>query len=230
MSEEATFWDNYDLERDGIRIQAVIQPAINLALVHNDVPVVRSVRVTNTSDSRLQDVTLTLALNGRGVPLAEVWTSTLSEPLAPGEHRLWDRFDSFVPAHDHLAGLNESHPATATVTVSRAWGPAVTLAGPVRVLAHNEWLSAPVFFESLAAFVQPNTHAVASVLDTAAELLRDNTHDASLGGYQAGPERASRIAMAVYEALRSRDIRYVNPPASFENTGQKGSPAVAVGR
>jgi hypothetical protein len=221
MSDETPFWDDCELESDGIRIEAVIQPAVSLALVHNDVPVVRSVRVTNTSESRLQDLTLTLALNGRGTSLAEAWEATVPEPLAPGDQRLWDRFEGFVPHHDHLAGLNESHAATVTVTASHAWGPTVNLARPVRMLAHNEWLNAPLFFESLAAFVQPNTRAVASVLDAAADLLRKHTGDGSLGGYQNGPERASRIAAAVYEALRSRNIRYVDPPASFENTGQK---------
>lgn len=32
------------------------------------------------------------------------------------------------------------------------------------------------------------------------------------------------IAGAIYDAMRDRQIRYINPPASFEGTGQKIRP------
>ncbi|WP_414641202.1 DUF4011 domain-containing protein [Baekduia sp.] len=221
MSEDKPFWTPYELQRDGVGLEAAIQPAVNLALAHNDVPLVRSVRVTNASTMPLEDVTLRLTLDGRGASLAPEWTAKLAEPIPPGEHRLWDALEAFAPSYEHLANLDESHRATAGVTVTHAWGPDVALSAPVQVLAHNEWFSAPLFYESLAAFVQPNTRAVATILDAAAELLRVHTGDASMGGYQQGPERASKIAAAVYEALRSQGIRYVDPPASFEDSGQK---------
>jgi len=221
MSAGTPFWNLYALERHGVRLEADVQPAVNLALAHNGVPLVRSARVTNLASRPLEDVRLTLALDGRGKPLAEPWTMLLTEPIAPGDHRIWDGLGDFAPAYDHLAGLDESHPATVTVAVAHAWADEVVLTAPLRVLAHNEWLSTPSFYESLTAFVQPNTRAVASVLGAASELLREHTGDASLGGYQKGPERAARIAAAVYEALRARGIRYVDPPASFEESGQK---------
>ncbi|MGW0178965.1 hypothetical protein [Nocardia sp. NPDC003345] len=133
----------------------------------------------------------------------------------------WDDFSAFAPPTPYLSELNESHPATLSVTVSRLWGPDVHLTVPIKVLAHNEWFNAPIFYDSLAAFVQPNTNAVHSVLDDAAELLRSQTGNPSLSGYQEGPERAALIAAAIYEVLRTRQIRYINPPASFEDTGQK---------
>src|SRR5699024_1390231 len=92
---------------------------------------------------------------------------------------------------------------------------------PFRILAENEWFNAPAFFESLTAFVQPNTPEVRRVLTEASRLLRERTGDSSLQGYQSGPTRAATIALAIYEALRAEDIRYINPPASFENTGQR---------
>ena len=160
-------------------------------------------------------------MDGQGSALTEPWTAMLAEPLAPGAHQRWDAFAAFAPAYEHLASLSESHRATVTVTVSRSWGQDIRLPVAVQVLAYNEWLNSPLFFESLAAFVQPNTSAVASVLDRASALLREHTDDAGLAGYQQGRERASQIAAAVYEALRAHDIRYVIPPASFEDTGQK---------
>lgn len=42
-----------------------------------------------------------------------------------------------------------------------------------------------------------------------------------LGGYQKGPERAAQIAAGIYEALRHQKVRIIDPPASFEDAGQK---------
>jgi hypothetical protein len=221
MSEQESFSNQHTLDSDGVRVEATVQRAVNLALVHNNVPLVQAVRITNYSEKPLEDLQVTVTIDGKGSPLADPWTVSLSDAVAPGAHQRWDGFAGFAPSYDHLASLNESHPATVTVTVSRRWASDVSLRVAVQVLARNEWLNSPVFFESLAAFVQPNTRAVTSVLDGASQLLRDHTGDASIAGYQQGPERASRIAAAVYEALRQRDIRYVVPPASFEDAGQK---------
>jgi hypothetical protein len=221
MTARTPFWEQRELERDGVLIEAAVQPAVSLALAHNEVPVVRSIQITNTSATQLADITVEIALDGRGRELAPRWRAALTEPLAPGAHQLLDRFDGFTPHHAELAGLDESHTATVSITVSHAWGPPICLSAGTRLLAHNEWFNAPLYYESLAAFVQPNTRSVASALGAAAELLRDHSGDASLQGYQAGPERASLIAAAVYETLRQRQIRYVDPPASFEDSGQK---------
>src|SRR5699024_6274521 len=101
------------------------------------------------------------------------------------------------------------------------WGAQLEIPIPIDVLAHNEWFNAPQFYDSLASFVQPNTGAVVHVLDKASDLLRLETGDAGLSGYQQCPERAALIAAAVYSALQQHHIRYIDPPASFEHTGQK---------
>ncbi|MDS1116650.1 DUF4011 domain-containing protein [Gordonia westfalica] len=208
-------------EHAGLRIVLHAHPAINLALVHNDVPLITALEVINTSDAEMTDLTATVHLHGRGVELTPSTSRTYDGRIAAGADVLWDDFSSFLPPIDELRDLNESYQATVTVTVQSLWTETAQLTVPIRVLAHNEWFNSPVFYDSLAAFVQPNTHAVTSVLDAAAEILRTNTGDASLGGYQGGRERAALIAAAVYEALRTRQIRYIDPPASFENTGQK---------
>jgi len=221
MRDGQQFSNHHEIEVDDIHVEAVVQAAVNLALIHNEVPLVQAVTITNNSARPLADMTLTLNLDGRGITLAEPWSTTSSEPISLGEHLRWDTFAGFKASYEHLANLDESHPATLTVSVSRTWGADIRLTVPVQVLAHNEWLNSPVFYESLAAFVQPNTRAVSAVLDTAAEILRAHTNDAGLTGYQQGPERASLTAAAIYEALRTRGIRYVVPPASFEDSGQK---------
>ncbi|WP_229719161.1 DUF4011 domain-containing protein [Nocardia jinanensis] len=164
---------------------------------------------------------MTVRIHGNGAELAQPWTRTHDGNLGAADDVFWDDFSDFAPSTSCLSDLNESHPATLSVTISRLWGPEVHLTVPIKVLAHNEWFNAPIFYDSLAAFVQPNTNAVHSVLSDAAELLRSQTGNSSISGYQDSPERAAFIAAAIYEALRTRQIRYINPPASFEDTGQK---------
>ncbi|OQQ26371.1 DNA/RNA helicase [Prescottella equi] len=209
------------MEAEGLEVRVLGQPAVNLALAHNGVPLISALTVTNTSDASMTDVTVSVQLHGNGRELAPAWSRTHDGVLAAGAEVSWTDFAAFTPPVDYLRGLNESHPASITVTVSRLWADKAELATPIRVLAHNEWYNAPIYYEALAAFVQPNTRAVLSVLDGASEILGRNTDSAAIDGYQGGPERAAQIAAAVYESLRSRRIRYIEPPASFERTGQK---------
>ena len=209
------------VEESGLRVVLHAHPAVNLALVHNGVPLITALEVENTSDSDLIDVTVTVHLHGAGGELAPAWSRTHDGRLEPGRAQAWHDLSSVVPATDQLQGLNESYRATITVTVSSLWRDTVQLTVPIKVLAHNEWFNAPIFYDSLAAFVQPNTRAVSTVLDAASRILQESTGDSSLGGYQGGPERAAMIAAAVYEALHGANIRYIDPPASFEGTGQK---------
>ncbi|MCC8929023.1 MULTISPECIES: DUF3320 domain-containing protein [Nocardiaceae] len=206
---------------DGLSIEIHAHPAVNLALVHNGVPLITSVEIVNLSDTDVVDVKASVQLFGAGTELSPQRVDVHDGALRAGEDVVWSNYSAIVPPVPHLRGLNESHSATIAVTVSRLWGEDILLNAPIRVLAHNEWFNAPAFYDSLAAFVQPNTRAVNTVLDAASNLLSSATGDPSLGGYQKGPERAAQIAAGIYEALRHQQIRYINPPASFEDTGQK---------
>jgi hypothetical protein len=76
--------------------------------------------------------------------------------------------------------------------------------------------------EILAAFVLPNDPAVMEILRRAADLLKERTGRASLNGYQdKNRNRAWEQIAAIYKAVAELRINYINPPASFENSGQK---------
>lgn len=200
MDERRSLQELFHSEIDGMRIELHARPAVNLALVHNGVPLVLGVKITNNSDSDAMDVKATVQLHGAGQVLCPAIENVFDGPLSPGYTASWDNYSAIVPTVPHLRELNESYPATISVTVTRLWGDDITLNVPIRVLAHNEWFNAPAFFDSLAAFVQPNTRAVSTVLDGASELLGNLTGSTSLEGYQRGPQRAAEIAAAVYEA------------------------------
>ncbi|MGS2616100.1 DUF4011 domain-containing protein [Micromonospora sp. LZ34] len=208
--------------------ELLVQPAINAALVHNRVPLVRHLTLTNVGDTPLAGATVTLELLGPDGALTESWTRTLATPLRPGATTSWDDFREFVPDRGLLGRTDEAFPVDYRLTVTGHGQPGLRLVAPSSVLAHNEWFNSPALYDTLAAFVQPNTTAVAAVLRAAAQILLARTGSGSLQGYQEGSERAALIAGAVYEALRGLGITYQILPASFENTGQKVRTTAAV--
>ncbi|MET8909517.1 DUF4011 domain-containing protein [Micromonospora sp. NPDC004551] len=217
----------FTADDDQLAVALLVQPAINAALVHNRVPLVRHLTLVNRGTEPLADVTLTLELLGPDGALIEPWTRTLTAPLRPGASTGWDDFRDVTPDRALLYRTDEAFPVDYRLTVE-ADGQPLTLVAPSRVLAHNEWFNSPALYDSLAAFVQPNTRAVEAVLRSAAQLLLARTGSGSLQGYQDGPERAALIAGAVYEALRQLEITYQTLPASFENSGQKVRTTAAV--
>ncbi|MGY0002482.1 DUF4011 domain-containing protein [Micromonospora sp. I033] len=217
----------FTADDDQLAVALLVQPAINAALVHNRVPLVRHLTLVNRGTEPLADVTLTLELLGPDGALTEPWTRTLTAPLRPGASTGWDDFRDVTPDRALLYRTDEAFPVDYRLTVE-ADGQALTLVAPSRVLAHNEWFNSPALYDSLAAFVQPNTRAVEAVLRSAAQLLLARTGSGSLQGYQDGSERAALIAGAVYEALRQQEITYQTLPASFENSGQKVRTTAAV--
>ncbi|WP_433260923.1 DUF4011 domain-containing protein [Micromonospora vinacea] len=217
----------FTADDEQLEVGLIVQPAINAALVHNRVPLVRHLTLVNRGAVPLTDVTLTLELRGPDGALTEPWTRTLAAPLRPGASTSWDDFRDFTPDRVLLYRTDEAFPVDYTLRV-QAQAQTLRLVAPSRVLAHNEWFNSPALYDSLAAFVQPNTRAVEAVLRAAAQLLLARTGSGSLQGYQEGSERAALIAGAVYEALRQLEITYQTLPASFENTGQKVRTTAAV--
>ncbi|GAA4562711.1 DUF3320 domain-containing protein [Micromonospora coerulea] len=218
----------FTADDDQLAVVLLLQPAINAALVHNRVPLVRHLTLVNRGTEPLADVTLTLELLGPDGALTEPWTRTLTAPLRPGASTGWDDFRDVTPDRGLLYRTDEAFPVDYWLTVEAHERPALRLVAPSSVLAHNEWFNSPALYDSLAAFVQPNTRAVEVVLRAAAQLLLARTGSGSLQGYQEGSERAALIAGAVYEALRQLEITYQTLPASFENSGQKVRTTAAV--
>ena len=94
---------------------------------------------------------------------------------------------------------------------------------PVSVLAFNEWTFQSLAPESLAGYVLPNSPAIGEIIGKAGPYFSELCRDDSFDGYQSG-DRAKVEAMvhAIYLSLqKGLGLKYVNPPASFENASQK---------
>lgn len=202
------------------KVELTALDCLNFALVHNSVPLVRELAISNPNSTPVEELDITVEL-----PMyAKAWHGSISR-LAPGATH---HFEDLAFDYDGSALLNaaERDRAKLMVRVERAvdGAPAVLLAEQtkeVSILAYNEWRRDTVP-QMLAAFVLPNHPNVSHVLDRARKLLEKATGSPALGGYQgADPSRTRAIAQAVYEAVGALDITYANPPASFEERGQK---------
>jgi hypothetical protein len=94
----------------------------------------------------------------------------------------------------------------------------------VNILAANQWKATPLQLglEMLAAHIQPNASAISGLMPDVSDRLNAATGRSAIDGYQSeNPERVDAIAQAVFDAMRAKDIRYAEPPASWGLDGQK---------
>lgn len=222
-----SFFESATGADEQLSFELLLTPGINYALVHNRVAILRHLSVRNKSATELSDITVTIELTAYTGTLAGPWRREIPS-LPAGEEVIWTGFEDFLPDAAVLSAADEAFPATLSVTVERPWAQPLLATRKSTILAHDEWLGAPVLYDSLATFVQPNTVAVADIVREAGDILGELTGRSGLVGYQAGPERAVATAAAIYEALRRRNLTYAQVPPSFETTGQKVLTTAAV--
>ncbi|RDH77069.1 DUF3320 domain-containing protein [Mycolicibacterium moriokaense] len=124
-----------------------------------------------------------------------------------------------------MLAVDEQTPGDIRVVLRDATGQVrAEAAKNVNILAAKQWKATPpqLALEMLAAYVQPNSVAVADFLTEVSDRLKSATGNSAIDGYQSdNPERVDAIARAVFDAMRARDIRYAEPPASWGDDGQK---------
>jgi hypothetical protein len=204
-------------------IVATIQPAVNVALWQNHVPMLTELSLRANSAGAVGDVTIDLTCE----PPVIGPRSWHLQGVAEGQVRVLDDLDLTIDGK-MLASLTEGTRAVATFTAMRRGGEEETLAElrcDIRVLAHNEWGGSGGIPDILAAFVEPNDPAIGKLLHLTSDHLRTAGKPDGLEGYQATSKgRIWEQVEALWRAISSLDIRYVNPAPSFERTGQKIRP------
>ena len=199
-----------------VRLQVQHVGKINYAFQQNDVPLIRELSITNDSSGELRDLILCVEVES-GV--ARPWRVELQR-LGPGEIRRFTTVDLRLDG-GRLANQLERDRTRLLLTVLSNGEMLHAEDHPIEVLAFNQWPGARVLPEIISAFVCPNHPAIEATLDAVHESFRHLTGTPSLDGYQSNsPDRARKMVAAVYAALKGCRIRYINPPASFDE-GQK---------
>lgn len=177
---------------------------------------VDSVILTNTSESLIENITVTVSLeNDECLP----WTRQISRVESGSTFRV-EPEDLKLSAKS-LAFRTEAERTSILVLVETD-EKSCSSTFQVDLLPFDQWPGIGHYPELTAAFVTPNHPLVADLLKSARESLRTLSDRDALDGYQSeSRQRAAMIAEACFNALSARNIGYINPPASFEQDGQR---------
>ena len=206
-----------DRAKKTISVELDYDRTVNYAMQQNDVPLIKALRIVNGTDVALHDLLVRITTSPA---FAAPWERLVST-INPKESFNLGVVDLPL-AHDFLASLTERVTGSILVEILRDNAVLNSYSQRIDVLAYDEWNGLQSIPEILAAFVTPNHPVVESVLSDSAGFLATWTGNSAISGYQSrDPERVVLIAAAIYASLQQRNIRYINPPASFEETGQK---------
>ncbi len=201
----------------GIQVRILADSTVSYASYQNNVPLLRSLSVTNATDKPLHDVEITV----RCEPEFSDAMRLQFERLESKETRRIDALDLKF-RHQYLAELNEAERGRVIVQVNSAGTEAARADHAVDVLAYDQWAGARALPELLAAFSLPNNPAVDRLIFQAGELLAGEGRGRSMNGYQSkNREDVWAQVSAIYSAAGAAGLHYSEPPASFTNDGQK---------
>ncbi|PRY34837.1 DUF3320 domain-containing protein [Umezawaea tangerina] len=206
-------------ERASVSMTLETTSVISYAMAHNEVSVINRLVVDGVDDDVVGAVVRFDVVDANG-PLAEPHSRTLDlpggRPVVLTDLRL--ALDPLA-----MARVEEQRPGVIRVWLEVDGVRLAEASVRVRVLAARQWSANPLALglEMLAAHVMPNHPAVVELMGHVADRLLVTTGSPSLQGYQAGPERVDDIVRAVFDVLRTRAIRYSEPPASWADEGQK---------
>lgn len=198
-------------------IKATSDPTTSYVAIQNNIPVLRSITLTNAGDQPLQGLEVTVACNP---PFAH-GTRLRFDSMAAGEQRTLAPID-LAPDHSFLIALEEASHATITIRAEVKGELLAEVTDSIEILAYDQWAGTRSLPELLAAFSMPNALVIDQLIGKASVLLRASDEQLSMDGYQSkNREQVWKQVSAIYSALVAEDLQYANPPASFGVDGQK---------
>jgi len=189
---------------------------VSFAVQQAGTPLVDAVVLTNTSDTPYEDLVVRVEIASGDI---EPWEGRLAR-LVPGVTA------RVVPERWRLgaamlAQRTEGERTSLEVEV-RAGEMIARASFDLDLLAYDQWPGAGILPELTAAFVTPNHSLVAELLKGARKVLTERGERDGIDGYQsASRQRAALLAEACFLSLAEQGIGYINPPASFEKSGQR---------
>lgn len=190
---------------------------VNYATQQNHVPVIKKLSLTNNEEKVYKDIRVKIEAEPE---FCFAFESSI-ELLNPKENLDLGSIDIKL-SPKFLANLEEKASGLLKLTVETSEEILLSQTFPIDVLAFDEWNGFSVVPEIIAAFVTPNQKTIPKILKAASEVLGKSTGNPSLDGYQSrNPQRVVEQLASIYKALQAMNITYSNPPASYEESGQK---------
>jgi hypothetical protein len=155
---------------------------------------------------------------------AEPWEQMIPA-ISPGDTWMIEEIPLAL-SPEKFEKVREARPAQIRIEILRGDESFHSETFPIEILPFNYWFAGDLsfyFVANLAVFVLPNAPQIQSVLNPLCQNLRDLGYGDSLDGYQTqNPEKVRGMIEATFLTLRDNlALTYINPPASFEWSGQK---------
>ncbi|MCB9409353.1 DUF3320 domain-containing protein [Mycolicibacterium sp.] len=205
----------------GPRIEIAAVTDLSYAMAHCRIPVIESIVIDGATDSvrgAVVEVDVVSADGSHGGPREVNLDLAVNRPTVLRTVDL-----KLDPAS--MLNVDEQRPGAIRVVLRDGTGQVLgEAAQDVTVLAANQWKATPpqLALEVLAAYVQPNSAAIAALMLEVSDRLAQTTGNSAIDGYQSeNPQRVDAIVAAVFDSMQARDIRYAEPPASWGDDGQK---------
>jgi hypothetical protein len=198
-------------------IDVQVDATVSYAAYQNNVPLVRSISITNNSDEPLYDIEIFVQCEPE---FADSLRLRFAQ-LGARETRRIDAIDLKFQ-HRYLAELNEAERGRVTFQITAREIEIAKVDRVVDILAYDQWAGARALPELLAAFSLPNNPVIDRLIFQSGELLVKATAGQSMNGYQSKnrDDTWAQIS-AIYSAIGALNLNYSEPPASFGTGGQK---------
>ncbi len=204
---------------DSIKLTIDSISKVGLAVHQNGVSVIRSITVTHSGVQTLRDHRVVVTSDPEFFTPVSVEVSE----VPPGETVELHEISPCL-SHTFLSSITEQVAGSIKVAFfnSESETPVAEIAKPVDIGAHDDWFGGEFMPEMLAAFVTPNSAAVAKLLGRVAELIKERTDSGALDGYQRGDKSCVLMMLkCIYDAVLECGVNYAEPPASFGTSGQR---------
>jgi hypothetical protein len=212
MTEE--FYGGKKQEND-IVVKAELSKSLCFAMQQNEVKVIHLLSAFNASETEAGSIRLKLFSSPQFFEPVYFKLDSLSA----GETHFFNDIKLALD-FEYLSSLAERVKTAVTVDVEVNGEKRRSVTEYVDVLAFDEWPGTSVSPELLASFCTPRDPSVSGIIAEAAQILK--SENLSFNGYQSGDaDIVNRQLAAIYSVIKSKNIAYGTPVASFERRGQK---------
>jgi very-short-patch-repair endonuclease len=199
------------------KVDVFYSPVVNYAIQQNRIPLVRKVKIENSSEEDWGDLLIRIECDPE---FATNWEQHI-DYLPQGQSYELDVKDLRLSPR-FLSELTEKITGELSLTISSGDQNLYKEIYPVDILAYDQWNGIGILPEMLVAFVTPNHPQLSKIIGRASKFLDQWTGVPSFDAYQSqNPDRVKKQMAAIYEAIAELDIIYCTPPASFEQEGQR---------
>lgn len=200
-----------------LEVEFVYTKSINYAIQQNKIPIVRIIKIKNLSDEELANLDIKIT----SIPaFTNSWSQKI-DILLP-KQCLEVNPSGITLMADMLTELTEQIVGEFILSVLVNEESIFEKKYEVNVLAFDQWSGTSTIPEILASFVTPNHPEIPKIIQKASKILEDWTNNPSFDAYQSrSRDRAKKQVGAIYEVIKSMEIIYCIPPASFEKEGQR---------